>query len=543
MNKKQFEKYKKEFIRWYGSHENHFYVIKAKTYSIESLKKVRDGLRLLSNWFVERNVSAEEQKHFDKFVRESQTLLSKLIHSRIHGFQIWNNKTQLYYTYLLEKNNLISAANRPPEVYKKYQKIFREITEGKSYEQLEKEYGRTVLNNIAANARNFKNMFSKLGFAWMEKNVGMFITSTGERLIEGAKEDMIEYKIREIMERQATKWQLSNFTAPSRYKDLKIFPFIFLLGLFLKLDEDKFISKLEYSLIVSRARSMDDLEDIHKRLLEYRSLSDEEKQSLKKDVERIKREPRNLLEEILDSATKELSFFASTLSCRYGKKEGASGIYIANEKQANRTLQEIKDNRMTFIDFERKVDWFNYFGEWEDTPTQEIAVDYFLSTGKKDKVEKIVELEEYEPFKERTREAIQEYHIEDFYFNNLSLIETGLQLYIDKDKNKGRQYPTEVGRIDLLCLSSDGQFVVIEFKKGMTSDKIIGQIFRYMGWIYVNRSKGKPVRGIIVAKDYDYKLLYAVKGIQYPEEHKLLRVFKHPFPAKLEELSINDLKN
>ncbi|EMR74751.1 putative nuclease of the RecB family [Thermoplasmatales archaeon SCGC AB-540-F20] len=539
MNKNQFEKYKKEFIQWYGSYDTHFYVTKAKTFSISSVKDIRKGLKELSDWFIEHKVSTEEEKHFDNFYRGSQTILGKLIHSRLHGFQIWDNKTQLYFTYILEKNNLISAKNRSPEIFKKYRKVFDDIQEGKSYEKLEKEYGKKLLYDIAANARNFKNIFSKLGFAWMEKNTGMFITSTGERLIEEVKEDLVDHRIREIMERQATKWQLSNPAAPLRYNNLRIFPFIFLLELLLKIKDDPFISKLEYSLMVSRAKEMKDLNDIHQRLLEYRALSDDQKKSLKNDVERIKRERRNLFEEIMDSSSKELSFFGSTLSCRYGRKDREPGIFVIDKNQARSTIKEIKDKKITFVSYERKDDWFNYFGEWEDIPTQQQAVDYLLSTGKKDEVKRIVELEEYEPFIEQARESIQEYHIEDFYHKNLELIERGLSLFVDKYEKTGRQYPTEVGRIDLLCVTPDGQYVVIEFKKGKSSDKIIGQVFRYMGWVLVNLSKDKTVRGIIVARDFDHKLKYAIKGIQYTEEINLLKVIKHQFDV--EEVSIDSI--
>lgn len=534
MNKEQFKKYKKEFIQWYGSHENHFYVTKAKTFSIDSLKEVRHGLRLLSKWFIERDITPEEESHFERFIRGPQT---RLLPKNVYGFHIWDNKTQLYYTYLLEINSLISAANRPPELFNEYQQIFKEIKTGKSYKQLEQEYGRKLLNDIAANARNFKNMFSKLGLAWMEKKGGIFITSTGERFIEDIPEGQVEDRIREIMERQATKWQLKNPTAPKRYDDLRIFPFIFLLEL-LSFKEIKFISRLEYALIVSRAKSMDELEYIHSELLRFRSLTDEQKKSLKKDVGRIKRKRRNLFEEILDSASKELSFFSSTLSFRYGKKDGEPFLFLFNEKQAKRTLHEIKVDKVTFIDFEQKEDWFNYFGEWENVPTQKNAVEYLLSTGRKKDVEKIVELEENEPFIEQTKQAIQEYHVEEFYTKNLNLLELNLRLYVNEYGRKGRQYPTEVGRIDLLCLTPDGQFVVIEFKKAKTSDKIVGQIFRYMGWVRINLSKKRTVRGIIVAKDFDSKLKYAVQGTQYPKEKNLLKVIKHQF--EVEELTFDN---
>jgi hypothetical protein len=537
MNNTQFKKYKKEFIQWYGSHDSHFYVTKAKTFSIESLNELRLGLKLLSKWFIERDITKSEQKHFKHFIMGTQTTLQP---KNNYGFQIWDGKTQLYYTYLLETNNLISAANRPPEIFRLYQRVFRDISSGKSYNELESKYEHPVLNDISANARNFKNMFSKLGFAWMEHNEGVYITSTGERFIEDLPEDQIENKIREIMERQAIKWQLSNPTTPSRYEDLKIFPFIFILELLLKIEEEeKFITKLEYALIVSRAKSMDNLKNIYTRLKKFRSLTETQKNSLKQDVERIKREPRNLFEEINDSASKELSFFSSTLSCRHTRRDSEPCLYLFDEKQAKRTLHDIKANKITFIEFEREEDWFNYFGEYNYIPIRKIAVDYLLSTGKKDEAKRLVELEDLVPLKEQTREAIQEYHVEEFYSKHLNLIEQNLRVFEDEHGVKGRQYPTEVGRIDLLCLTPDGQFVVIEFKKDETSDKIIGQIFRYMGWVRINFSRNKLVRGIIVARDFDYKLQYAIQGTQYPKKQKIVKVIKHQFAV--EEMTFDNI--
>jgi len=55
---------------------------------------------------------------------------------------------------------------------------------------------------------------------------------------------------------------------------------------------------------------------------------------------------------------------------------------------------------------------------------------------------------------------------------------------------------------------------VIETKKGKESDKVVGQIQRYMGWIKRNLAKnGESVRGIIVVNEFDGKakwLDYAV---------------------------------
>ena len=52
--------------------------------------------------------------------------------------------------------------------------------------------------------------------------------------------------------------------------------------------------------------------------------------------------------------------------------------------------------------------------------------------------------------------------------------------------------------------------VVIELKKGQTSDDTIGQLTRYMGWV-MDKKGDKNVNGVIIAADYDKKLEYALK--------------------------------
>jgi len=86
-----------------------------------------------------------------------------------------------------------------------------------------------------------------------------------------------------------------------------------------------------------------------------------------------------------------------------------------------------------------------------------------------------------------------------------SQIEKGLEL-------KEKEYDTRnVGRIDLLCIDRNSDFVVVETKKGKESDRVVGQIQRYMGWINRNLAKnGENVRGIIIVNEFDEWLDYAV---------------------------------
>ncbi|GAH55397.1 unnamed protein product, partial [marine sediment metagenome] len=80
--------------------------------------------------------------------------------------------------------------------------------------------------------------------------------------------------------------------------------------------------------------------------------------------------------------------------------------------------------------------------------------------------------------------------------------------------NEGRKFNTgDAGEIDILCQNKSGNYVVIETKRYKESDKVIGQILRYMGWVIKNKTGGNKdlVKGIIIQqvphKYLDYALI------------------------------------
>ncbi len=85
-----------------------------------------------------------------------------------------------------------------------------------------------------------------------------------------------------------------------------------------------------------------------------------------------------------------------------------------------------------------------------------------------------------------------------------SIVEPGLKL-------RCKEYPTDVGNIDVLCEDANGTLVVIELKKDRASDAVVGQALRYMGWL--QKTEKRDVRGIIVVGGRDDRLLYAVAPV------------------------------
>lgn len=121
---------------------------------------------------------------------------------------------------------------------------------------------------------------------------------------------------------------------------------------------------------------------------------------------------------------------------------------------------------------------------------------------------------ETEPDVEDPSEFVLEKYLEDFIVSNFDVIFKGsLCIFEDLEGNEGQQYATDIGSIDILAIEEKTRtFVVIELKKGRTSDRVVGQILRYMGWVKENLCKnGQSVRGLIICREHDPKLTYALK--------------------------------
>ncbi len=95
-------------------------------------------------------------------------------------------------------------------------------------------------------------------------------------------------------------------------------------------------------------------------------------------------------------------------------------------------------------------------------------------------------------------------------WGNLETIENGLKLIQTNYRTK-----QGLGEIDILCRDINGKYVVIEVKRWKDSDKVMGQILRYMGAI--KEERGSEPRGIIILNHEDKRLNYAksiVKNIE-----------------------------
>lgn len=108
--------------------------------------------------------------------------------------------------------------------------------------------------------------------------------------------------------------------------------------------------------------------------------------------------------------------------------------------------------------------------------------------------------------------ALEE-HLENFLVKNWSHTELGKDYDIyEEDGEKGQQYQTDTGPLDILAISKDKKrLLVVELKKGRASDTVVGQTLRYMGYVRDELAEaGQAVLGVIVAHEDDQKIRRAL---------------------------------
>lgn len=121
-------------------------------------------------------------------------------------------------------------------------------------------------------------------------------------------------------------------------------------------------------------------------------------------------------------------------------------------------------------------------------------------------------------------QALEVDHYQSLIHRNFSYLFKNQLTYYDEDyqgAHNGHFATDEVGTLDFLAKDTNDNFVVIELKKDST-DKTLGQILRYMGWVKENLCKEKQdVRGLIIAESKDNRLDYALKVISNVEFKKM----------------------
>lgn len=119
-------------------------------------------------------------------------------------------------------------------------------------------------------------------------------------------------------------------------------------------------------------------------------------------------------------------------------------------------------------------------------------------------------------------EFAKEQHLQEYLVSHWEQTNIGKdwEIYANsEDPQAGVEFSTGIGRPDLLLVhSSDDRVRVIELKRSRTSDKAVGQIMRYIGWVRQNLdelegvSEKSSVDGVIIGGRLSEKFEHAVSA-------------------------------
>jgi Holliday junction resolvase-like predicted endonuclease len=388
----------------------------------------------------------------------------------------------------------------------------------------------------AALIRICKKLLETLGFLWVQDDKEIVITDAGLDLLgEQAGER------RSAVERQIIKYQYPNPSLAGAYAEgfAAFLPHIFLLEVLMGCDHR--ITFTEYELFVNLATSQEDVERISRYTHSWRDINDKEKQLVidkvgkiamteeavdaETDADMESEEKRTRLNRIRLDASYQRSFFA--FPSYVGVDEG--DIICRAPDKVGQLLDKVLPS-LKITKFRAIEDWFAYFGDPKREPSwATYLISLFEDAVTSEDVKRAQsEVEEHRELlapdeAESVERAQIEKDIETFYCAHPDMLEQGLVL-----RENGRQFPTPIGRIDLLCVSKDREYVVVEVKAQEAQDSVFGQILRYIGWVHRNIPKAKDnVRGIILAAKFPEAARYSRIGLLKPDYQTFIKFKEH----------------
>lgn len=326
---------------------------------------------------------------------------------------------------------------------------------------------------------------------------------------------------RQLLATQLHRYQFWNPSNDKHFKAFKIFPVI---GLYRLLSECGYhLSIEEFALFGSRARSFDGIDDLVELIEEWRGTGSSDRKRILGLAETIQTESHVKSDDAttLGKVERSINYLKAFISISPFISVSQSGFTVDGEhKKAVRRLAREGIKTSEFIDYESEQDWLAQYGQLVDPSrvgapwtTAVEARAYYERIGRIDAAAAAYAREDGG----KTKKAIESYRrvqikervLEDLLESDLDALEKSLKLV-------GRQYATASGPIDLLAEDSNGLYVVIELKRGRASDRVIGQVARYLTWVADRLSNGKKekVRGIVVGTDYDHKFANAIEQLK-----------------------------
>jgi RecB family endonuclease NucS len=347
-----------------------------------------------------------------------------------------------------------------------------------------------------AGARMARKATENLGFCSFSSHV-LTMTPAGLAFIED------KAKRTELMERLLWRYQLSN-PVNDGAKDFDLFPHLALLRILCALDDHR-ITRDEFILFVGRCRTAKDVPTTIKLIKAWRSLSIAEEDAVISALSKAEFSRRQT------DSSYALGFHATASYLeRFSDNRGRKGIRL-KAKAVDEVRKKLEQSEgMDTVKFADAPDAIAYYGSSEKAADPLANLDHLLDTSQWDKAvaafRKLPKpLRGGRTPKQFQAEVFLERDLENYLVKNMDKIEPGL-------KFKQKQYGIRTGVIDLLGIAKNGDLVVVELKKVRASDKVFGQLCRYLGYMAEHeKPAGKTVRGYIVGSEIDIRLQYAAK--------------------------------
>jgi hypothetical protein len=505
--------------------DGHWYVSKIKQYNEKSINLMAKQLNCLVKLF-SLNFDKELLDKFNRFkIKDSANDGDKTIYI--------TPESKLFISIYLLSENLIDSSqleHKNKSKYQDFKSIQLEFLEDKNYEFFVNKYEKSFLvNDLAVYYRNAKSWLGKYGFYGEYVNGRAYVTDAG---LEFAKNCNSIETTSALFTYQLKKYQIWNPTLPSKYDKYRIRPYYLLLQLIKQLP-DNYFTQDEYILFISKIKSHNPLElkDTVNLIAEFRLLSTEDKKNYINELNALDKKKnskakRTNYETIKDSSAKELPLYTWGNIINQGVGEYVNCYVLNDRKKLEENLKDF-ENSIQFIEFDEKLDWIKYLGELKNISLEDI-VEMYLRDGKSaDEIKG--RFSNAQDIDKIIGDKLYEREIEEYYFHNIG--ELDKNLVVLSNPMSGRQFPTHIGPIDLLCKDKKtDEYVIVELKRGHTNDEVIGQVLRYMGWVYINLEKSnKSVRGYVVANEFSENIDYSLMGMQSNFSYDLIKPIKHPF--------------
>jgi hypothetical protein len=358
-----------------------------------------------------------------------------------------------------------------------------------------------LTSGTTAGARMIRKATENLSFCWFDDHV-LWMTPAGKAFIAGTDRT-------KLLEKLLWSYHLSNPVNDGAV-GFDIFPHAALIEILIALPDHR-VTRDEFILFVGRCRSEDSIPETIKLIQAWRT------ESLVAQDAVLAGLGREFDRRVTDSSY-VLGFHATASYLeRFDdvRRRKGVGLKAGAETSAGDRLIAHRGGARP-IEFKLAADFIAFHGDPEVDLEPLANVDYLLDTSQWNRA--IAAFKKLPPSlrggisEAEFEEAVfLEKDLEDYLVKHLALIEKGLKLV-------KRQYRIEIGAIDLLCRSANGDAVVIELKKVRASDKVFGQLCRYIGCIRAHHAKPRQVvRGYIIGSEIDDKLRYAAsvapKGI------------------------------